>query len=284
MIPQTACVVGGGDKAAAQRIHLCQRGYHACIAEVIRKFPSCQARTGCRLNCDNLIILLATQLFAHEGRNQTAQIGAAACTADDDIRLDAVFIECCLCFHTDDGLMQQNLIQHAAQNITIALLADCRFYGFGNGTAKAARCAGMLRQNLLPDFRCGGGGRGYGCAIGTHDLAAEGLLLIGNLNHVYVAVQTQICTRHGKRCAPLPCAGFCCHALQALLLCIIRLRDGRIQLMAATGVIALELIINLCGCLQFFFQTICTNQRRWSVHFIKIQNFLWDVDVSSIVI
>ena len=180
--------------------------------------------------------------------------------------------------------MQHNLIQNAAQNISVAFSAACRFHRFRDGTAKAACSTGVSFQDLLAYFCCCGRGRSYGSIIGTHHFSAEGFLFIRYFYHEYVTIQFQVCTCHGKGCTPLTGTGFCCNAFQALHFCIVSLRNGRIQFMAAAGVITFKFIIDLRGSLQFFFQAICTHQGCRSVHFIKIQNFLRDIDICVIVI
>ena len=71
MIAQTACVTGRGDEVAAQRIHLGQRADSAGVAVVIGKLAAGQAGTRCRLDSNEAIISLTTELFAHKGGNET---------------------------------------------------------------------------------------------------------------------------------------------------------------------------------------------------------------------
>ena len=63
-----------------------------------------------QLNGDELIVLFAAQLFAHEGRNEAAEVTSAAGAADDHVGLDAVFVHRDFAFHADDGLMEKHLI------------------------------------------------------------------------------------------------------------------------------------------------------------------------------
>ena len=213
MIAQPARVVCGRDKAGAQRVHFLQGGNHARIAEIVSEFPPCEAGAAGRFHCDKAVILFPAQLFSHEGGNQSAQIGTAARAADDDIRHNAVFIQRGFRFQTDNGLMQQHLVKHAAQHITVTLRMGGYFHRFGNGAAQAARGAGMFRQNLPADFRGIGRGRGNGRPVGTHHFPAERLLFVRTFYHVNFTVKPQVSACHGKRRAPLPCAGFCGYAL-----------------------------------------------------------------------
>ena len=147
MVAQAAGVVGRGDEAAAQRVHLRQRADHAGVAEVVGEFAAGEAGAGGRLHGDDAVIRLAPELFAHERRDQAAQIGAAAGAADDDVGLDAVLVQRCLGLQTDHRLMQQHLVEHAAQHVAIARRGGGLFHGLGDGAAQAARGAGMRGED-----------------------------------------------------------------------------------------------------------------------------------------
>ena len=71
---QAARVVGVRHEAAAERIHLRQRADHARVTEIIRKRTARKARAALRLDGDDLIVALTAQLFAHERRDQTAEV------------------------------------------------------------------------------------------------------------------------------------------------------------------------------------------------------------------
>ena len=181
--------------------------------------------------------------------------------------------------------MQKHLIEHAAKHVAIrAARCTCSLHRLGNSAAKAARGAGMLLQNLSAHSR---GGRGRGSdvgTVGTHDLTAEGLLLIADLDHEDLAIKTKVRARHGECCAPLACTGFGGHAFQSLHLCIVRLRNRGIELMAAAGIVTFKLIVDMCGSVQLLFQAICTDKRCGTVHFIKIDQRFGDIDIGRGVI
>ena len=54
--------------------------------------------------------------------------------------------------------------------------------------------------------------------------------------------------------------------------------------MAAAGVVALKLVINLRRRIQFFFQTVSADQRRRTVHFIETADLLRNFEKSCIVV
>ena len=149
MVAQTACVVCGGNERTAECVHLSERANCACVTEVVSINASCERGAGRRLNGDELIVGFATELFAHKGRDKTAEVRSAACTADNHIGLYAVLFAGSLCFKTDDRLVQKYLRQHRAENISVALVRCCAFNGFGNRTAERACCAGELCVYLL---------------------------------------------------------------------------------------------------------------------------------------
>lgn len=161
MIPQAAGVVGGGDKAVAQGVHLGHGADLAGVAEVVFEHATGQAGAGGRLHGDDLIVCLAAEHLAHEGGDQAAQIGAAAGAADNDVRLDAVFIQRRLRLQTDDGLVQQHLIQHTAQHIAGVGRGSGALHGLTDGAAQRAGGVGELRQDLAAYLGGQGGGGGH---------------------------------------------------------------------------------------------------------------------------
>ena len=277
-------MVGGGDKAVAQGVHLGHGADLTGVAEVVFEHAPGQAGAGGRLHGDDAVVRLAPQHLAHEGGDQTAQIGAAAGAADDDIRLDAVFIQSRLCLQTDDGLVQQHLIQHTAQHIAGVGRGSGALHGLTDGAAQRAGGVGELRQDLAAYLGGQGGRGGHVRAVGPHDLAAEGLLLIGALHHEHMAVQPQIGAGHAQRRAPLAGTGLGGHAGQTLLLGVVGLGDGGVQLVAAGGVVALELVVDVRRGTQLILQAVGTHQGRGTVHFIEIPHVLGDGDIRSMVV
>ena len=116
--------------------------------------------------------------------------------------------------------------------------------------------SGVLGQDLAAYIGGHAGTGGDGSAVGAHYLAAERLLLVAHLDHVDLAIQPEIAAGHGERGAPLAGARLSGHAFQALLLGVVGLRNGAVQLVAAAGVVALELIVDLGRGAQGFFQPV----------------------------
>ena len=80
-------------------------------------------------------VFRSPELLAHERGDQTAQVAAAAGAADNDIWHYAVLIQRDLGLQTNDGLVQQDLVEHAPQYITITVLAGGGLHCLGDGTA-----------------------------------------------------------------------------------------------------------------------------------------------------
>ena len=277
-------MVGSRNEAAAEGVHFCQRTDLSCVTEVIGEFTSCQARAGSRLHSDEAVVGFASELFAHEGGDQTAEVGTAAGASDDHVGLDAELVKGRLCFQTDDGLMQKHLIEHAAEHIAVAFLLGGGFDGFGDGAAEASGGAGEFSENLLADFCFHRGRRRDRRSVGSHDFAAEGLLLIGNLHHVDLAVQTEEGTRHRKSGTPLTCACFGGDAFQTLLLGVIGLRHGGIELVAAAGVVAFKFVVDLGRRAERFLEEVCPDQRRRTEHFVAVPDLLGNFNVGGVVV
>ena len=256
VVAETAGVVRRGDEVAAQGVHLGERAYHAGVAEVVGVDTAGEAGAGGRFHGDDAVIRLTAELFAHKRRDEASQVGAAAGAADDHVGLDPIFVQSSLGLQADDGLVKKDLVQDRAQHIAVAGVGDGNFHRLGDGAAQGAGGSGMLRENLSSHIG-GVGRRGcHGGAVGAHDLTPEGLLLIADLYHVNLAVQAEVGAGHGEGRAPLAGAGLGGDALEALLLCVVGLGDGGIQLVAAAGIVALKLVIDVGRGLELLLQAV----------------------------
>ena len=197
-----AGVVGRGNEVGTQRVHLRQRADHAGVAEVVQVFAPGQGGAGGRLHRDDAVVPLTPQLLPHKGGDQAAPVGAAAGAADDNIRHNAVFVHGRLGLQPDHRLVQQHLVQHAAQHIPVAGGGGGHFHRFRNGAAQGAGGARVLRQDLPSDGCALRGGGGHAGAIGAHDLPAEGLLLVGAFHHRF-----SDCLRDKEKHTSVPLVG-----------------------------------------------------------------------------
>ena len=284
VVAQAAGVVRRGDEAAAERVHLGQRADLAGVAEVVGEPAARETRAGGGLDGDEPIVALAAQLLAHERGDEAAEVAAAAGAANDNIRHDAVFVKGRFRLQADDRLVQKHLIEHAAEHVAVAGGRGGDLDGLADRAAERAGRAGVLGEDAPADLRLRGRARRHGRAVGAHDLAAEGLLLIRALNHIDLAVEPEVGAGHRQGRAPLSGAGLGRDAAQPLLLGVVRLRDGAVELVRAGGVVALELVVDLCWGLQLLFQAVGAHERRGAVHLVKIADLVRDGDLAVVVV
>ena len=153
------------------------------------------------------------------------------------------------------------LIEDGSEHIAVAGIGDSDFHCFGDRAAEGSGCAGVLSEDLASDICCVGRRRRDGSAVGAHHFAAERLLLITDFDHVYFAVEVKIGAGHGKRRTPLACAGLGRDAFEALFLGVISLRYSGVELVAAAGVVAFELIVDVRRGLQLLLEAVSADQR-----------------------
>ena len=271
MIAQPSGVVGRGYEAAAEGVHLGERTDFAGVAEVVGVTAAGEARTRGRFHGDDPVIRFSAQFFAHERRDQAAEVGTAARAADDDVRSDPVLVERGLGLQSDDALVQQHLREHRTEHIAES---GSRYGGFHRLGDRASQTAGSPGELLeYPASGLGGVGRRgrHGRAVGAHDFAAERLLLVGTFDHVDPAFQTEERARHGERRPPLAGSGLGGDALESLLFGVVGLGDGRVELVAAGGVVSLELVIDARGGPERLFQKIRADERRRPVHLVEVE-------------
>ena len=189
------------------------------------------------------------------------QWGTALSMACSYFGLDAVFIEGRLGLETDDGLVQKDLIEYGAEHIAVAGIRDCDFHCFGDRAAERTGRAGVLSEDLAAYICSVGRRRSDGSSVGAHDFAAERLLFVTHLDHEDFAVEVKIGTSHGQCCAPLAGTGLGGDAFEPLLLGVISLRDRGVELVASAGVVALELVVDVCRGLQLLLKAVSADQR-----------------------
>ena len=76
--------------------------------------------------------------------------------------------------------------------------------GGADGAAQAAGGVRVLGQDLAAHVGGHAGAEGHKGTVGAHHLAAEGLLLIADLDHVRLAVQPEIAAGQEIKNAPVP--------------------------------------------------------------------------------
>ena len=223
----------GGMKVAAQGVHLDQRGQVAGVAEIVSEAALGQAGAGGRFDGDDARLALALHLAAHVGHRQAGKVRSAAGAGDDHVRLVAGQRHLLDGFQADDRLVQQHVIEHAAQRVLGVGVLGGHFHGLGDGDAQRAVGVRMRGENGAARLGLRAGAGGDRGAEGLHQRAAIGLLVVADAHHVDLAIQAEEGAGHGQRRAPLAGAGLGGEVLGAVLLVVIGLRDGGVRACAS---------------------------------------------------
>ena len=117
VIAEAAGVDRLGDEVGAERVHLHDRGHLAGVAEVVRVHAPGQARRGFRFDRDHPVAGALPEVPAEEREGQPGEVGAAAGAADDDVRRLAGHRHLLDGLLADDRLVQQHVVQDAAERV-----------------------------------------------------------------------------------------------------------------------------------------------------------------------
>ena len=117
VIAQAAGVNSRRNERRAQRVHLHQRRQVAGVAEVVRERSLGETGAGGRFHRHDARVALSLELAAQVGHHQPGEVRSAAGAADDHVRLIAGHRHLLDRFQADDRLVQQHVIQHAAQRV-----------------------------------------------------------------------------------------------------------------------------------------------------------------------
>ena len=139
-------------KVAAQGVHLDQRRQVAGIAEVVGEAALGEAGAGGRFDGHDARVALALELAAEVGHHEAGKVRSAAGAADDYVGLVAGQRHLLDGFQADDGLVQQHVIQHAAQRVLGVGILGGNFDGLGDGDAqRAVGCRDAAARMARPD-------------------------------------------------------------------------------------------------------------------------------------
>ena len=224
---------------------------------------------------------LAGELIPHEGGDEAAQVGAAAGAAHHHVGVFPDLLHGQLGLQADDGLVEEDLVEHAAQDITAIGGGHRPLHRLRDGAAQAPGGVRVLGQNFSAHLGLHGGGGGDVGVKDPHDRLAEGLLLIGDLHHKDVQVQAEEGTGLAEGGAPLAGPRLGGELGDALGLGVVGLGHGGVELVGAGGVVALEFVVDPGRGVQGLLQLIGPDQRRGTVHLIKVQDGFGNVHVAG---
>jgi hypothetical protein len=191
VVPQSAGVNRRRHELVAQGVHLEQRCLRRSVTKIVAQLALGQGRAGGGFDGDDAAVFLLGDFLAYVWEDQPGEIAAAATTTEDHVRFFAGHFHLLDGFLTDDGLVEADVIEHAAQRILRVRVRDGVLDGFADGDAEAAGVVRVLGVQLAAIFglvaRAGVNRR----APGVHQHAAIGFLLVTDLDHVNGAFETE---------------------------------------------------------------------------------------------
>ena len=103
--------------------------------------------------------------------------------------------------------MQNDVIEHAAEQIAAVRRVDRLFHGLADGAAERAARAGMLCQNFTARLGGIGGRRNDVRPVGADDFLALRFLFAGDFDHIHGQIDAVECRRHRERRCHCPGQG-----------------------------------------------------------------------------
>ncbi len=280
VVAESAGVESGGDKGAAQGVHFYQRGEVPGVAEVVGEFAFGQARAGRGFHAYGADVALATQFLADVGEGHAGEVGSAAGATHDHIRGVVGHGQLLHAFLADDGLVQEHVVEHAAQRILGVFALYGQFHGLGDRDAEGAGAIRIVGEDGTADFRCVTGAGGHLCPKGFHHRAAIGLLIVADFHHVDFALEVEERAGKAEGGAPLAGAGLGGEALYPFLLVVIGLRDGGVRLVGAGRADAFVFVVDARGGIEGLLQAAGAKEGGGSPLAVDVAHFVWDVDVA----
>ena len=166
------------------------------------------------------------------------------------------------------------MVEHRSKHILAVGRGARQFHSLRNGGAERTLIVGIVGNNVLTGaswhtWRCY-----HLCAVGLHDRAAIGLLVIRHLHHIHCQCQAEVLCRQRQRRAPLSSASFGGDVRHALLLAVVGLCYCRVELMRPHRAYALVLKIDMCRRVKKFLQSACSHQRGRAPNLIHFAHLL----------
>src|SRR3990170_709304 len=245
VIAQPARVERGRDEPVAERVHLHERREADRVAEVVHVLALGEARAGAGLDGDHAeLLLLAGELVGDEGEGEAREVRAPADAADEHVGLVVGLLELLAGLEPDHGLVHQDVVEHAPERVLGVVPRRRVLDRLADRDAEAAGRVRVALEDLLARLRVRARARDHLRAVRLHQHAAVGLLVVGDLHHVDLALQPEHVARDRERRAPLAGAGLGRQPRHAGLLVVVGLRDGRVGLVAAGRAHALVLVVD----------------------------------------
>ena len=280
MVAQAAGVDRLGHEVVAERVHLDQRRHLGGVAEVVGIGAAGQARRGLGLDGDDAVGLAAAEGPAQPREGQAGEVRAAAGAADDHLRLLAGHLHLEDRLLADDRLMQEHEVEDRSQRVLRPGVGDRVLDGLADGDAQRTRVVGRLGQHLAAVLRVEArAGHDLG-AVGLHEIAAVRLLVVARADHVDLDLEAEHGAGEGQRAAPLAGAGLGREPGHALGLVVVRLRQGRVGLVAAGRAAALVLVVDVGRRIERRLESMRAIERRRPIERVRVEHRLGDLDLA----
>ena len=261
-------------------VHHHQRRRSRAVPEVVLPCSGREGRTRGRLGRDRPQLLpTAVQLVLQEREGQAGEITSATMTRDDEVRVFTRNLHLLLCFLSDDRLVQEHVVEHAAERVLRVVAFRGVFDGFGDRDAEAARRVGRFRQNPPPGLRQLRGARHDVGAVGLHHDAPVRLLVVADLHHVHHALEPHETARARQRAAPLTGPRFGRESLHPLLFVDVRLDERGIQLVAADRADMFRLVVNVRRRVEHGLECFCSEHRCGTVQAIEVPHLVGNLNI-----
>ena len=262
-----------------ERIHRQQRREPGHIPEIVLERAAREFRAARRLDGHDADIPAFDKVPAQEREAQSCEIAAAAEAADHHVRLGAGHLHLCDRLLPDDGLVQDHVVQHAAQAVAGVLrVLQSHLHGLRDRQPEASRAVGVAFERCAAR---GGDCAGRRDALGAprvHHQPPVGFLFVADLHHENLHVEPEMLGCEGDGRAPLPGARFGRQVAYALLVVVVGLRHGGVGLVRSGGRYAFVLEIDLCRGAEGFFQSRGAHQRRRPPYLVDLLHLFGDVD------
>ena len=139
MITQTARVDTGGNEIVPERIHHRDGRHFGGVAVIVRELALGQLGAGRGFDGDIVGLGAFRQRLMNKRERAAREVGPAAVAADDNIRVFVNQLKLFFGFKTNNGLVQNHVVQYAAERIMRILSHRGVFHGFGYCDAEAAK-------------------------------------------------------------------------------------------------------------------------------------------------
>ena len=280
MVPQAASVDARRHERVTKRVHLHQRRHARGVAEVVAVFALRQAGAGGRLDREEARVASARDLVGEEGEDEARGVRTTAGAADDDIRVLPGHLHLLDRFLSDDRLVDEDVVEDAAERILGVLAHGGVFDRFGDGDAEGAVAVRIRREDAPSGVRVHRRAGDDRAAPELHHRAAIRLLVVGDLDHVHLRLDAEHLAGEGERRAPLPRARLRGDALHTLLGVVVGLGDGRVRLVRTRGRYALVLEVDVGGRIEGLLQGGGADERRRAPELVGFAHLVRDGDVA----